>query len=107
MPVILSTRQAADLTGRDPSRIRHWVAEGRLQPIRPGARPLTFHASAVWRAARSTLTHTAVATLRALGDALILDTPAPGAHDDGQAPPCPRLVPSGSPTNGDTTMEGP
>lgn len=48
----VTTDEAAEIAGVDPSVIRKWVLRGDLEPVRRGARPLRFHYDDVARVQR-------------------------------------------------------
>ena len=48
----VTTDEAAELAGIDPSVIRKWVLRGDLEPVRRGAKPLRFHYEDVCRVQR-------------------------------------------------------
>lgn len=48
----VTTDEAAELAGVDPSVIRKWVMRGDLEPVRRGARPLRFDYEDVARVQR-------------------------------------------------------
>lgn len=48
----LTTEEAAEQAGVDPSVLRKWVMRGDLEPVRRGARPLRFHYDDVARVQR-------------------------------------------------------
>ena len=50
--MIVTTDEAANLAGVDPSVIRKWVMRGDLEPLRRGARPLRFRYDDVARVQR-------------------------------------------------------
>lgn len=52
MSDIVTTDEAAELAGVDPSTIRQWVARGDLQPLRRGVKPLRFDYAQVARVQR-------------------------------------------------------
>lgn len=48
----VTTDEAAEIAGVDPSVIRKWVLRGDLEPVRRGAKPLRFSYDEVARVQR-------------------------------------------------------
>lgn len=48
----VTTDEAAELAGIDPSVLRKWVLRGDLEPVRRGAKPLRFNYDDVCRVQR-------------------------------------------------------
>jgi predicted site-specific integrase-resolvase len=70
----VTTDEAAEIAGVDPSVIRKWVLRGDLEPVRRGAKPLRFAYDDVCRVQREKRSKAWRARHEAARDAWIADT---------------------------------
>lgn len=72
----VTTDEAAELAGIDPSVIRKWVMRGDLEPVRRGAKPLRFYYDDVCRVQREKRPKGWLARHAAARDAWVADVTA-------------------------------
>lgn len=73
----VTTDEAADLAGIDPSVIRKWVLRGDLEPVRRGAKPLRFDYDDVCRVQREKRSKAWQRRLAGARDVWVADAAAP------------------------------